>query len=274
MTAPRRQRQSVWQKNRQRPESDLAAIRQIDRRRIEYMLTADTLRFEQGNVKMPWIDKSISSDPYRRFAGCYDKLLEPFLKNMRAEADKILLSGAPRRVLDVGCGTGSQLGRYARVGVSAFGLDRSPSMVARAAKKLTGRLALALGDAGRMPFRSRAFDLVLMTMALHEMAPATRSAVLDESRRVLVDEGLLLIMDYAWGPLRSKVGRMLRWLSFIVEYIAGGAHYKNYRQFMTSGGLESLVATHGLKVIRQVDIWHGTISITVMRFLVTRGSVN
>lgn len=223
---------------------------------------------------MPSIDKSIASDPYRRFAGWYDKLFEPFLKNLRAEADKILLPGANKRVLDVGCGTGSHLGRYARAGVTAFGLDRSPSMLTRAAKKLGGRLGLARGDGGRMPYRSGAFDLVLMAMVLHEMAPTTRSAVLDEARRVLVDDGLLLIMDYAWRPSRSKVGRMLRWLSFSAEFIAGSTHYKNYRQFMSSGGLESLVASQGLKVIRQVYIWHGTISITVMGFLATRGSVD
>lgn len=220
---------------------------------------------------MPWIDKSISSDPYHRLAGWYDTLVEPLLKNLRAEAEKIIFPRKGRRVLDVGCGTGSQLGRYARIGVTAIGLDRSPSMLTVAAKKLTGRLCLTRGDAGRMPFHSCSFDLILMTMALHEMAPATRSAVLDESRRVLVDDGRLLIIDYAWGPIRSMVGRILRWLSFSAEFMAGGAHYKNYRQFMSSRGLDGLVVPHGLKVIRQVDIWQGNITITVMGFLATRG---
>ncbi len=147
-----------------------------------------------------------------------------------------------------------------------FGLDRSPSMLTEAAKKLSGRCCLTQGDAGRMPFRSGAFDLVQITMALHEMAPALRSAMLDESRRVLANGGRLLVIDYAWGPVRSKVGRILRWLSFSVEFIAGDAHYKNYRQFMSNRGLENLVARHHLKVFRQVDTWYGNITITVVGF--------
>ncbi len=220
---------------------------------------------------MLWTDKSIDSDPYRKFAGWYDTLVEPFLKNVRTEAEKILPPRKNSRVLDVGCGTGSHLGRYVRCGAAAFGLDRSPSMLIEAAKKLTGRFFLARGDASRLPFRSGAFDLVLMTMALHEMAPAIRSAVLDETRRVLVDDGHLLVMDYAWRPVRSPVGLILRWLSFSVEFIAGGAHYVNYRQFMSSHGLENLAARHRLTVVRQVDIWQGNITIFVLGFFPNQG---
>ena len=42
---------------------------------------------------------------------------------------------------------------------------------------------LHLGDAARMPYREGVFDLIAVSMALHEMAPVTRSAVIEEARR-------------------------------------------------------------------------------------------
>ena len=224
--------------------------------------------------KLLCTNKSICSDPYRKVAGWYDYLFEPFLKKMRAEAEKTLPPRKNSRVLDVGCGTGSHLGRLARSGVTAFGLDRSPSMLTAAAQQLTGRISLTRGDAHQMPFPSAAFDFVLITMALHEMAPSGRSAVLDESLRSLCFNVLRLIVDYAWEPARSNIGNVLRWLSFCIEFIAGGAHYKNYRHFMSNKGLENLTAMHGLTVVRKVYIWHGNIIMAVIDFPSKRRSQN
>ena len=74
---------------------------------------------------------------------------------------------APRRILDVGCGTGHLLGRLAarapQAGVLA-GIDAAPAMieVARAAAA-DDRPRFVVGTAGRLPWPAATFDLVVST---------------------------------------------------------------------------------------------------------------
>jgi ubiquinone/menaquinone biosynthesis C-methylase UbiE len=81
---------------------------------------------------------------------------------------------APRRVLDVGCGTGYLLGRLAarvpRAEVLA-GIDAAPAMieVARAAAA-DDRLRFVAGTAGRLPWPGATFDLVVSTTSFDHWA--------------------------------------------------------------------------------------------------------
>lgn len=205
-------------------------------------------------------------DPYRRIAGCYDALLEPMLRNLRRVSVGLLPPLKNKQVLDIGCGTGSFLVRCARAGAAVFGIDRSPSMLAKAREKLDGSAGLYLGDAARMPFRKGVFDLIAISMALHEMAPITRSAVIEEARRFLAAGGQLLIVDYHPGPVCLPFGRILKLLGFCAEMAAGGDHFRNYREFMAGNGLTALMTAHRLKIVHQVPVWRGTIAVSLLDF--------
>lgn len=96
-------------------------------------------------------------------------------------------------VLDLGCGPGDGASWLAKKSVVSVGLDYSQGMLETARKEplLTGRLAR--GDAGRLPFRSGAFDKVVCTNSFHHY-PDHLSA-LREMRRVLKPGGLLVLVD-------------------------------------------------------------------------------
>ena len=205
-------------------------------------------------------------DPYRRIAGCYDALLEPMLRNLRRVSEGLLPPLKNKRVLDIGCGTGSFLVRCTLNGAAVFGIDRSPSMLAKASEKLNGHAGLYLGDAARMPYREGVFDLIAINMALHEMAPITRSAVIEEARRILAAGGQLLVVDYHPGPVCLPFGLMLRLLEFCAEMVAGGDHFRNYREFMAGNGLTALMTTHRLQIVHQVPVWRGTIAVSLLDF--------
>jgi SAM-dependent methyltransferase len=131
----------------------------------------------------------------------------------------------PRRVLDVGTGTG--LGALAIAerfrDADIVGVDLSEDMVAEARRKtppeLAGRIRFEQADAARLPFPDESFDLV----ALGNMIP-----FFDELARVLAPGGTLLVA-FSSGPgtpiyvpferLRAELEH--RGLAHFAEFAAG-----------------------------------------------------
>jgi ubiquinone/menaquinone biosynthesis C-methylase UbiE len=97
-----------------------------------------------------------------------------------------------RRVLDIGCGTGQLAARIhqALPTVAIVGCDFSAGMLQRAAVRSTA-IDWVRGDAGRLPFRSSAFDAVVSTEAFHWFPD--QDAALAELFRVLAPGGRLLL---------------------------------------------------------------------------------
>ncbi len=65
----------------------------------------------------------------------YDDLF-PVSQAQRVLFDSLMDDGGVRSVVDCGCGTGSQLHPFASAGLSCFGFDPDPSLVAIARRKL------------------------------------------------------------------------------------------------------------------------------------------
>ncbi len=97
-----------------------------------------------------------------------------------------------RRVLDVGCGTGQLAAKIKQAlpKTAVVGCDFSAGMLQRAARR-HHRVAWIQGDAGRLPFRSGAFDVVTSTEAFHWFPD--QEAALAECFRVLAPGGRLLL---------------------------------------------------------------------------------
>jgi SAM-dependent methyltransferase len=100
-------------------------------------------------------------------------------------------------VLDVGCGQGIDLARYAMAGAHATGIDLTPRHVALAnahlaAMSLPG--TALVGDAERLPFPSASFDRVSSNGVLHH-TPNISSA-LAEIARVLRPGGEARLIVY------------------------------------------------------------------------------
>ncbi len=117
-----------------------------------------------------------------------------------------------RRVLEVGCGAGTDLVRFARHGAAVTGVDLAPSAIALARKnfgfeKLPARLAVADGEA--LPFADRWFDLVYA----HGVVQYTTNdqALVQECRRVLRPGGMAIFQVYnrvSWLNALSQVTKV------------------------------------------------------------------
>jgi SAM-dependent methyltransferase len=102
-----------------------------------------------------------------------------------------------RDVLDIGCGAGLDLVRFARAGACACGveLSRGPIALAREYLAVAGVDAtLVQADAARLPFRDEAFDLVFC----HGVLPFARDCarIVAETWRVLRYDGVAILMAY------------------------------------------------------------------------------
>ncbi|HZR00513.1 MAG TPA: class I SAM-dependent methyltransferase [Chloroflexota bacterium] len=129
------------------------------------------------------------------------------------------------RVLDVGCGRGAVLLMAAELlpRGRAVGLDlwrardqsgNDPVATRRNAARegVADRAALVTGDMRAVPFADGAFDVVLSSLAVHNLPdPADRARAIDEMVRVLRPGGRLLIADLtAAERRRGERGRPVR----------------------------------------------------------------
>ncbi len=206
----------------------------------------------------------MTKDPYRRSAKRYDALLEPLNTVVRKIALKMWPPTSGMSVLDVGCGTGSSLELYQQAGCEVFGIDMSPAMLAVARQKLGTTANLSEGDASQMPYPDDSFDLVTATLALHEMPHPTRQAVMREIKRVTKNDGRVLVIDYHMGPLKFPKGWLFKKAIFFIEFLAGREHFRNYRHFMTHGGIPELAKTESLVLTETKIITGGNLALFLL----------
>ena len=109
------------------------------------------------------------------------------------------LRGAPKTVLDVGCGNGIASYAMARLGhrVTALDPDESADVGLQAARRLIplaqergGEMRCAQGFVENLPFDDASFDVVYTRQAVHHFADL--EAGLRECRRVIKPNGLFL----------------------------------------------------------------------------------
>jgi SAM-dependent methyltransferase len=117
-----------------------------------------------------------------------------------------------RSVLEVGCGAGTDLVRFARHGATVAGVDLAESAIALAAKnfayeKLPAQLVVADGET--LPFAERTFDFVYA----HGVVQYTTNdrALVNECRRVLKPGGMAVFQVYnriSWLNALSQVTKV------------------------------------------------------------------
>lgn len=155
----------------------------------------------------------------------YDALIEGPMSAMRMRSDLLAEMGdlSGKKVLDVGCGTGSMalMIKKAFPAAEVVGLDGDPRILAIARTKARRRgLAIQFeeGMSFELPFPDRSFDAVITTMMLHHLDREAKQRTAAEMHRVLRAGGRLHGMDFA--EPRRPVGRALRPMLRPLERVA------------------------------------------------------
>jgi len=197
--------------------------------------------------------------PYRFIARIYDVAVEPFQRRLREVAMAMHRPRPGMAVLDVGCGTGTHLAMYRKAGCAVHGIDLSPAMLSKASARLGEDADLCLGDAAALPWPDGSFDLVVSQTFLHELDRPTQGTVMAEMRRVVRDDGRVLVVDHRPGP-----ASLPRAVGTTFEFLAGPRHFRAYRAFVAAGGLPALVAEAPFAVEREQVAAAGTMSVMLL----------
>jgi SAM-dependent methyltransferase len=153
-------------------------------------------------------------------AGMYDALVASVLSGLYERvADEEAASLPTGTVLEIGSGPGrlAMLLAHKVPGLNVTGIDISPEMVERAARRVEGaglgeRVRFEVGDVGALPFPDASSDGAVSTLSLHHWPDPARG--LAEIYRVLKPGAEARIYDLAhwlWRPARgaSQLDRLV-----------------------------------------------------------------
>jgi phosphatidylethanolamine/phosphatidyl-N-methylethanolamine N-methyltransferase len=182
--------------------------------------------------------KKYNDQFFSRWAPIYD-VFELMLGSVRKE---VLQAINPRNmsVLDVATGTGSLAIELSETAAKVVGIDLSEDMLNVAKKKpCKENLSFLQMDACHMAFEDASFDIVTISLGLHDMPLVVRSKVLQESQRVLKADGKLYIFEYDL-PENELIANLSSRLINVYES-------KYYLDFIQTD-LDSYLETFGFKV--------------------------
>ena len=149
----------------------------------------------------------------------YDLFMEVVERFGLGEWRQHLVGQARGRILDLGCGTGRNL-RLFDAESQVTGLELDLGLLA-AARRRAPDLALVVGRAEDLPFRSGSFDTVVSSLVFCSVADPVRG--LREAARILDSHGQLRMLEH----VRSS-HRFLGWFQDSIQpswtWLAGGCH--------------------------------------------------
>ncbi len=186
-------------------------------------------------------------EEYISSAKIYDPMLYLAINPIRLAVMDELSQHKDSVILDLCCGTGNQLKLLSKNGFKHLHcLDLSEAML-NVARKGGHPIEIYTEDATKTSFDDASFDIVMLSFAIHEKNRETQEKLVKEAHRLIKEKGVVLIVDYTFDEKTTKLGKMG---IDLIERIAGGEHYRNFKGYIANDGLNSLIKTDKFKLIR------------------------
>ena len=187
----------------------------------------------------------------------YDFLLFPFLHNTRKKTAQLVTQLNPQSVIDICCGTGNQLSYLHNKNIELTGIDNSEKML-----KQSKNIKCHFQDARNIDFSDNTFDLAMIQLALHEKPFEDQIKIINEAYRIIKPNGHLLILDY---EISQKTNKSSKYIIYIIEYIAGKDHFRNFKQFHKNNCTNSLINNDKFYLEKQELIAGNSMSLRLYR---------
>lgn len=189
----------------------------------------------------------------------YRFFIDPLLYSSHSCVAGLILPN--EHVIDVCCGNGT-LGILIAESTSSnvTGVDMDPLVIRKASmrgsKRKDRNLKFLVGDATDLSqFSDKEFTTGIISLAIHQFSPEDGLKVLMEMKRI---SRRIIVLDYGW-PMKQN---LLWWMTRLIEFIAGGEHYRNFKRFMSKGGQDPILKHAGLRVQERQHRGQGTLVIT------------
>lgn len=143
------------------------------------------------------------------------------------------------KVLEVCVGTAANSIIIAKNRASSeiTGIDLSKEMLALAKKKIEKKeirnIRTLVMDATSMNFDDNSFDVVLISLVLHEVDDNIRNKIMNESKRVLKSGGKIIIME--WDQPKKFIQKLL----FLIIKVLEPKGFKNFLKLDIKRYIES-----------------------------------
>jgi len=151
-------------------------------------------------------------------------------------------------VLDIGCGTGSLALSLAGKCKTVQGVDLSPRMIAYAKKQSGADLNVTFHLMKRNEKLSdlfdQTFDFSILKLVLHEMSEEERVNLLHEAKKISQE---IIIIEWLAPQPRNLSGKG----TFLIEMMSTVQHYKNFKIWHSTGGVDGFLERHGLKSVQE-----------------------
>jgi ubiquinone/menaquinone biosynthesis C-methylase UbiE len=187
---------------------------------------------------------------YDDVAEIYERVHAPRFAEAARNLVGALGIGDGERVLDVGTGTGAAAAEAARTGATVVGIDRSLPMLS-VGRRERPALRLAAGEVIDLPFRDRAFDVVMGNFVLAHFTKV--ETALFDIRRVLRPQGRIGFT--AWSD--GKDAFQDAWLELVESVVprdmlapAYKAAAPGHDRFQRPGAIEEALRSGGFRSIR------------------------
>jgi len=195
------------------------------------------------------IDRTKVRKAFDRGSGRYEETVivqKLVIDRILSNLEEVSLQPVPRRILDVGAGTGMLLRSVRKLYPDAFlaGLDLAPGMgtAAIGSRQTEGDFLYVEGDAEYLPFADGTFDLVVSTSTFQWLPVLERA--FSEAMRVLVPGGAFLFALFGEGTLHELRS------SYRKALIAGNAIDKDrFHHFFTQDEVTRTLQQTGYRAI-------------------------
>ena len=178
----------------------------------------------------------------------YDQVIAPNQDKIFEQVKNLIVPGS--RLIDIGCGTGRLEFILSERCESVLGIDLSKRNIDRANLSLfqhpNDKISFLHNSLSELISNGSVhFDYAILTYVIHEVDEKDRIALLNEISLV-TDK--IIIGDYL-VPRPISFGS---YLSEAIEFIAGREHYRNFKSYISNGGIHHLADITGLKVINEI----------------------
>jgi len=189
----------------------------------------------------------------------YRTLIDPLLAGLR---ETILLNiSSSDKIIDVACGPGTLAIAMAGMAGNVTGIDLDHELIShnlrRSSEKRIKNIHFEVRDASDLSgFRDREFDIAVTSMAIHQFEPQLAIKVLSEMKRIAVK---VIVADYNCPMSKGFPASVAHG----IEKMAAGDHYRNFKNYMSAGGIKYFTNASGLEIRSSVVRSNGVFVVVI-----------